>query len=67
MKNPYMTPKQLPLPLSHPTLSPQEQEAQALAAISQILERLVRIETRLCKLMQFSNVDPSIDDGYRKR
>lgn len=65
MNNPYMTPEQLPLPLDEPTQRMREDQAQA--AINQILERLVRIETRLCKLMQFSNVDPSTDDGYRRR
>ena len=41
-----------------------DQEDQALAAVNEILARLVRIETRVCKLMQFMNIDPSTRDGY---
>ena len=43
-----------------------DQEAQALAVINDIDARLKRIETRLCKLMLYMNVDPSPNDGYVK-
>lgn len=42
------------------------EEQAALAAITEILERLTRIETRLCKLMLQLQVDPSNRDGYHK-
>jgi hypothetical protein len=40
------------------------QEQQALLAIEEILARLIRIETRVCKLMAALAVEPSNKDGY---
>ena len=41
------------------------EEAQAQAAINEILERLTRIETRLCKLMLHQNIHPGIEPAPR--
>jgi hypothetical protein len=41
-------------------------EDQALAAITEILARLTRIETKLSKFMAMRDVEPSAKDGYSK-
>ena len=41
-----------------------EQKLEAI--LSEILERLIRIETRQCKLMAKQGVEPSARDGYSK-